>query len=104
MNSDKTPLSNQRADSQSSAVLVTRLHLGTWVWISMSHGDIVGEVSYMQARVCTTCGFLKSLNLSQSYPGSQQQGLEVGFALSGLDGKQESAGEVGPKYPGDTRA
>ena len=64
----------------------------------------MGEVSYMQAHVCATCGFSKSLGLSQSYPGSQQQGLEVGFALSGLDGKQESAGEVGPKYPGDTRA
>lgn len=64
---------NQRANSQASAVLATRLHLG---WTETSHVEITGEVSYMQAPVGATCGLLKSLDFSQSYPGTQQQDLK----------------------------
>lgn len=54
----------------------------------------MGEVSYMQAHACAIHEFSKSLDFSV-YPGSQQQSLEADFALVVLDGKSESAREVG---------
>lgn len=56
-------------------------------------------MSYMQKHICVTCEFLKSLDFSQTYPGSQQQGLDVGFAQSGLDAKQRSARALRAQIP-----
>lgn len=90
--------------TQSSAVSATRFHLGMDINISCRYQ--MREESYMQAHV-SYMWILKRLKSLPVLPWPWQQGLEVGFTLSGLmesrrvqrRGGPSSQAKLGPKSP-----